>query len=118
VSNNWLLERNIKNCKLYEKLVIATNGGDKNFSWLAELNILPLTVHYDEGSFATILSMKDVVNIPGASVKINSDVERAIFVYVNGSTFKFSQCPSGLFYLDTDNINKKEVNEYPDYRTN
>jgi len=71
--------RNIKKCKPYEELVIATNNGDKNFSWLAELNILPLTVHYDEGSLATILSMKDVANIPGAFVKMNSDVKKAIF---------------------------------------
>lgn len=79
MTNNHALVKSIRRCDKNKNLVLTTNGRDKEFFWIAELKMLPLTVHFDEGSPATILSFKDVANILGVSIWIDTKKERAFF---------------------------------------
>jgi len=87
-----------------------TNGGEITFTHTAVLNSLPLSVHFDERSLATILSMKDIARIPGARITMDSAKERAVFVKLADRTvLKFEECSSRLYYFDSNNFNKKSV---------
>ncbi len=50
---------------------------------------------------ANILSMKDVVSIPGVKVTYDSTKERALIVHFNNCIYKFKECAEGLYYYDT-----------------
>ena len=76
---------------------------------MAELKVLPLKVHYDEDSLATVLSVKDVANIENVKIIMDTSKERAISVIIKGDRIiKFLQCNSGLYYFDTDHPEKHE----------
>ena len=63
---------------------------------------LPITVHFKSDSLANIIALRDVVAMPGVSVTMDSSRERAITVTTNnGNTFKFIECPDGLYHYDT-----------------
>jgi len=89
------------------------NARDKKFSYIGVFDIFPFKIHYNEDSLAMILSMKDMVNIPGVRVHMDMKNEWAIYNDLeNGDSFKFVQCESGLYYYDLDNYNKSHVIGY------
>ena len=54
------------------------------------LNVLPFIVHVNYNSLATIIYLKDVNNIPGVSVTMNTSIEKAMNVILrDGTVFKF-----------------------------
>ena len=53
---------------------MSTNGGNKNFNKKVVLKLLPILVHFEEDSLATVLSLKDVANINGVHVTMDSIV--------------------------------------------
>jgi len=104
MSNNRTLVKNLRKFKNDETLVLMTNASDKEFNWIGDLTLFPLQVHFDKQSIATILSLKDVGNIPGVSICMDTRKEKAIIVTTkDGTVFKFLECLSGLYYYDSDN---------------
>ena len=63
IKNKALLSKSV-DCTKYETLLVHTNGGDNTFHQQGDLNIVPMTYHYDHTLLANILLMKDVRNIP------------------------------------------------------
>ena len=63
----------------------------------------------------TILSMKDIANIPGVRIRMDTMLDRAIFVEYDGKTYKFTECDEGLYYYDvTDKCGHNlSNNKYP-----
>ena len=61
-------------CKKHERLTVSTNGGLISFDKKSTLKLLPMKVHFDKDSMATILSFKEVADIPG--VRITTDTEK------------------------------------------
>ena len=61
---------------------------------------------------ATILSFKEVADIPGARITTNTNQERAMTVTLqNWKFFKFKECKSGIYFYDTENkYDKAEEN--------
>jgi len=80
VSNNAGLVTNIRPCAERKTLTIDMKGGPKTFRSKAELKMLPIHLYYDKSSLASILSFKDVANIPSVRVTMDTDVEKAIVV--------------------------------------
>ena len=103
---NKSLVSNIKPCPKNDELTIVTNGGTQVFDNTADLNLLPLKVHFNEHSLANILSLSDVANLPGARVTMDTDLDRAIILHYNGQTLRFRECTDGLYFFDTDTLNK------------
>ena len=72
---------------------------------------------------ATILSFKEVVDIPGVRITTETKQERAMTVSLgNAWTLKFKECESGIYFYDTEKkennveeINNMNENEIIDY---
>ena len=90
-----------------DPMTIITNGGSETFDKLATCNFLPIEVHFNQSSLANILSLKDVANLEGASITMDTTVERAINLNYNGEHFKFLECLDGLYFLDTKTLKAK-----------
>ena len=60
VTNNPAHVTNITPCHDDEKLKIVTNGGSLNYDKVGTLKLLPMDVHYNASSMATILSLASV----------------------------------------------------------
>ena len=86
---NPTLLTNIRPCRAGEELHIVTNGGSKSFAHVGTLKVLPLTVHYNHKSLANILSLKDVANIPNARLTMDTMIDRAIILTVDGTSIRF-----------------------------
>ena len=72
-----------------------------------------MKVHFNKSSIATILSFKEVADIPGVRITTDIEKERAMTVSLgNGSTIKFKECESGLYFHDTEKEpnNEEEIN--------
>ena len=101
----FMEKKNIKTYNDTEILTVTMNGGSKTFTFRKGLKIFPIHVHYNPESMATILSLKDVANITVATVFMDTEKDRAIFVEINdGKIFKVFECVSGSYYFDTKNM--------------
>ena len=101
VSNNPIMVKNVDKCKNKYILTVQTNDGLKYFFHTASLHIFPLWVHYNPDSIATILSFKDVTNIPGASITTDTSKERSVFVTLESKYCKFRWCALELYHYNT-----------------
>ena len=80
------------------------NGGLISFDKKSTLKLLPMKFHFNKNSMATILSFKEVTDIPGVRITTDTEKERAMTVYLgNGRTLKFKECKYGLYFHDTEN---------------
>ena len=102
VVSNPNLVSNIRQCNENETLRINTNGGTKVYNQIGDLNLLPLRVHVNETSLANILSLKDVANVSGAKVTMDTSQSRSIQVLLkNNTSITFLEAHNGLYYMDT-----------------
>ena len=113
VSNNTSLVKDIVARKQHERLTVSTNGGLISFDKKSTLKLLPMKVHFNKNSMATILYFKKVADIP--VVRITTDTEKKIAMTVslgNGRTLKSKECESGLYFHDTEKEtnNVEEIN--------
>jgi hypothetical protein len=117
---NKSLVSNIVPCTPNDELTIVTNGGTQVFDNTADLNLLPLRVHFNEHSLANILSLSDVANLPGARVTMDTDIDRAIILHFNGKTLRFHECADGLYFFDTKSLDRQRnsKNLLTQYSTN
>ena len=84
-----------------------TNGCVIVFTKIGDLKLFPFTVHVNEQSMANILSLKDVANIPGIRVTMDTDSSRSIAVLVpEGMSYVFEEGHGGLHHLDTSYLSK------------
>ena len=74
VSNNTAPVTDIVACKQHEILTVSTNGGLISFYKNSTLKLLPMKVHFNKDSIATIISFKEVADILG--VKITTDMKQ------------------------------------------
>ena len=88
-------------CDNNDVLTIRTNGGCIDFTHTCEFQLLPIRCHFNSNSMANILSMKDVINLDGVCVTMDSSVDRAITVQYEDMMMKFRECSDGLYYFDT-----------------
>jgi hypothetical protein len=89
----------VEACRDEDILTLSTNAGCRVFDQQAMLKFLPISVHFDKNSLATIVAMKDVANVPGVRVQFDTDVERSINVFYCGKVVKFKECADGLYFL-------------------
>ena len=88
---NTELVRDMRECDEEEKLTIVTNGGNQIYNQIAVLKILPIQVHFKKESLANIISLRDIANIPGVKITMDTTKERAITVVMgNGTEYKFN----------------------------
>ena len=98
---NKQLVTGVRDCAPHEVLTVLTNGGGKRFTKMGKCSFLPLSVHLNEDSMANIIAFKDMVNIPGARVILDTALGRVINVHLpQRQTLVFRECISGIHYYD------------------
>ena len=112
---NRKLIHDIQPCEPNQELHIITNGGSETFPYTATSNLLPIPVHFNPHSLANILSLSSVANIPGARITMDTHVEKAILLHVNGQTYKFLECQDGLYFYDTKHLPNHSNNMLSNY---
>ena len=109
---NSQLVTNIQQCAPGHEVTVVTNGGAQSFEKEAMLKILPIRVHFNHNSLANILSLSDVANLPEARLTMDSEVERAIILHLDGREIKFQECSDGLYFWDSNVKPKSPVTNY------
>ena len=110
VTNNKDLLSNLTDCQPHETLQVVTNGGGMKFEKQGRLKILPLDLHYNPKSLATILSFKRISSMKGVHVQYDNFVaDRFHITLPNKFVLSFSPCENGLYYLDSINLNISQV---------
>ena len=90
VSNNKMLVRDIVDCTKAEFLTVSTNRGNRTFRKRAFLKLIPIQVHFEEDSLTTVFSLKDIANIKGFYVTMDTRAEKYISIHLgNGKVLKF-----------------------------
>ena len=101
VTNNPEHVTGIVPCTPDKRMQIVTNGGSMHYHHKADLKLLPLKVHFNECSMATIISLASVLDLDGYFAKMDSRKELAIHIHTpNGKVLVFKQCKDGLYYFD------------------
>ena len=104
---------NIVECSPDESLRIMTNGGSLVYDKIGDCNLFPIKMYYNPQSIANVLSLGSIGAISGAKITMDSTIEKAINVFLpNGKSFKFQECSDHLYYLNTNNLNNSQVNDY------
>ena len=99
-------------CSEDEELMIRTNGGSKCFDLKSKMKLFPIEVHFNSESMANILSLKDVAEMKGARVTMDTLKGREIVVHFNEQAYHFAEHAEGLYYLDMEKI-KSNVSVSP-----
>ena len=92
----------VRKCKNDEVITASTNGGTIVYDEIGELTLFPLTVHVNDSSLANILSLKDLLDVPGLYSTMDSRKEKAIIIHYDGRIFKFVQIPEGLYIFNQE----------------
>ena len=114
VSNNPDLVSNIVNCSVDDRLCMTTNGGKMTYTKTATLKLLPVQVHFNSKSMATISSLAGVDNLPWHYCTMDTRISKGIQVHKpNGEILVFKSCADGLFYYDTANPQDHSIKAKP-----
>ena len=98
---NKHLVKNISEVAEEDHLVIISTGGATTFQQKAECKLLPMDVWYNEESLANILSLKEVSNLDGVKVVLDTSKDPAIKVVLQDNTvLNFNQIGGGLYGYD------------------
>ena len=90
---------------------VHTNGGSKDYTKTASLQLIPLDVNFNSTSHENIIFLSELESYYRVTMDIT--VESELNVIINDHTiFKFLKCGSGLYYFDTAKSNKYPVNAY------
>ena len=84
VFKNPNLVSSITKCTPQEELEMYTNGGSLVYRHMGQFNFLPLSVYFNDQSIANILSLKQVINLPGVSIAVENGPDPAIVLKYKG----------------------------------
>ena len=94
------LVRNVRSSAKGEELHMVSEGGVKVYDKVADLNLLPMTVHFNDSAIANILSFKEVADLPGIRITTDTSTERAFLIHLpDGSILRFNEYSEGLYLL-------------------
>ena len=72
------LLKEIITCKNHEKTTVSTNGRLNIFDKKATLKCFPMTVQFNQNYRETIISLKEVADIPGVRITTDTNQERGM----------------------------------------
>ena len=82
---------------------MSTNGGLKSFNKIETLKIFPMTVDFNKFFMETIISFKEVTDIPGVRITTDTNQECAMTVTLKKwKDVKSKECKYGIYFYDTE----------------
>ena len=101
MTNNLDYVDEVENYAKQKEIEVLKNGGSPLFDCKACLIYLPLNVNVNENSLTTILYVKDMRNIPGVIVTMDTMIQKDMKkITRDGMVFKFKEFGSGLYCYD------------------
>ena len=113
-TNNEAFLVNLLVCKEEDKLLLCTNGGDIEFKQKGIFKLLPAEMYFNPASLATVLSMKDALNIPGVVIEYDLTKKQLFVLTYRDNIFEFQECKEGLYFYKY-NSNDKIKTTVKDY---
>ena len=80
----------VNNFAKHKELTVLTNVRSLPFGWKGRLTFLPLNFQVNKNYLAKILSLKDLKNIPGICVTMDTSIDNYVNVVIKyGTVFRF-----------------------------
>ena len=83
-----------------------TNGGAIEFEERGMFSMIPVDMYYNLESIATVLLIKDVLDVENTYIIFDSRKRRSMFVYFGDKEFEFRKYSNGLYYYDYSDTHK------------
>ena len=96
VGKNPDMFKKISECLEEERLNVVKNGGNKAFNEIGEYGLFPIEAHFNLHTMAKMVALKDMTNVPGVRITMDSSKQHAIAVDYEGKNHKFKECQYGL----------------------
>ena len=96
VSKNTYTFKNIRKFLEEERLTVVTSGGNKEFNEIGEYEISPIEAHFNLHPMANTVALKDMSDVPGVRITMDSSKDSANTVDYQGKNYKFKECQNGL----------------------
>jgi len=84
-----------------EAITMRSNGGSLEYYLKSTLKFFPLDVFYNEYSLANIISLFDLMRVPGIVITLDSRKEPGFSVIFDARLYYFAPFKNGLYYFDT-----------------
>ena len=68
----------------------------------SEMRMFPISVFYNENSLANIISLFDLIQVPGVHIQMDSTHSYGFKVTYDGKVYHFQPLDTGLYYYDTN----------------
>ena len=83
---------------------IHTNGGSLKYDTRGFFKYLPIMCYHNELSIANVLSLKNISDIPGCNIYMDTNIGPEIYVKYQNAILKFNQSANGLYYCRIDDL--------------
>ena len=80
VDKNTDTLKNIRQHLEEQRLTVVTNGGNKSFDRIGNYELFPIEANFSIHSMVNIIAIKDMANVPGVRIIMDSLKEREITV--------------------------------------
>ena len=101
VFNNCSFLQSIVACGDEDSLTMRSNGGSLDYYLKSTLKMFPLEVHFNENSMANIISLFDLINVPGVIITMDTRKDSGFNVTFGDKLYQFTPFENGLYYFDT-----------------
>ena len=108
----------LRKCFPNDELKMHTNGGSITYKHIGTFKHLPLQVYHNNDSIANILSLTDVMNIPGLTVRIKKDPVPSFVLKYQGNEVLFTSAGGGLFHCTIDDLSSLSTRRTSSQQTN
>ena len=95
---------NIVKCAPEDELEMRTNGGSVTYKHTGHFKYLPLKVYFNNKSIANILSLKHVMSIPGAEIKMENGPNPSFLLNIKDKQIRFTGEGGGLFHCSISDL--------------
>ena len=96
---------NLQRCSDEDYLKIYTNGGALEYNQTRDFAHLSLKIYYNPQSIANLLSLKEVSEIKGYRMSMDTDEDPSIRLHHGNITLKFPHSDNGLYYCTVEDMN-------------
>ena len=84
-----------------DPITMKSNGGSLVYYLKSTLKFLPLDAFYNEYSLANIISLFDLMRVPGIVITLDSRKDPGLNVIFDGRLHYFAPFKNGLYFFDT-----------------
>ena len=106
---NEALLTNMRDATREESILLYSDAGTQVYNKMGDLKDFPMKAMFNSNGIANVLSLKEVSEIPGVVITMDTSVDPGITVtFEDGKSVKFNRSHDGIYYVD---MSPKVVNK-------